>query len=72
MGIEEIVRTVWQHIEARFKRLCDNITCCCAGSEWPVSGEFKRTLFGVNLEPSLLGVTYSIRKVQRLDGEPTQ
>lgn len=57
MGIEEIVRTMWRHIDAKFKSLCDNNTCCCAGSIRPISGEFKETLATVNLEPSLIKVT---------------
>ena len=56
MGIEEIVRTTWRHVEAKFKRLCDNNTCCCAGLSRPISGEFKGQLFGVNLEPTLIKV----------------
>lgn len=57
MRVEDIVRTVWQHTEAKYKQLCDNITCRCAGLSRPLLGEFREQLTRVNPEPSLTRVS---------------
>ena len=57
MRVEDIVRTVWRRTEAKYKQLCVNITCRCAGLSRPLLGEFREQLARVNPEPSLTRVS---------------
>jgi hypothetical protein len=53
MRVEDIVRTAWKQVEVKYKQLCDNIICRCAGLSRPLLGEFRGQLLRVNPEPSL-------------------
>lgn len=57
MRVEDIVRTVWRHAEARYKQSCVNNNCRCAGLSRPLLGEFRGQLERVNPEPSLTRVS---------------